>query len=480
MKASQQAHTPAPSVSGSAVPGAAGQATRAPGPKGTELARLVHRFQSDPLHTMVEVAERYGDVVRADLGKTTVFLLRGPEAAAEVLVSDQASYVKGGHNHVVMQELLGDGLLTSNGEVWTRHRRLVQPIFAGRRLSGFAGQMTTAAAETLSEWRPGPILMDRAMNALTLDVVGRALFGAELRDHAPRVGKAMAYGARVAARTGRSPMLLLLSRIERIGPEGAWKMQFLRRGRLRPRIAELNRVLDEMLDSRDPAAASEDLVGLLLAARDEQTGEAFSRAEIRDQIMTFLLAGHETTSAALTWMWYLLARNPDVRDKVYAEVAEVVGDRTPEASDVGRLTWTGAVIEETLRLYPPVWILDRFSVADTTIQGYHVPAGSIILIPPYLNHHDASRWPDPERFDPTRFLPSDGVQERPRLSYLPFGHGPRVCLGGRFAVMEATLITAMIAQRFTLELEEDREYPPEPNVTLRPRGGLPMVLSRKG
>jgi cytochrome P450 len=233
--------------------------------------------------------------------------------------------------------------------------------------------------------------------------------------------------------------------------------------------------MDGMLDRRDPAAASEDLVGLLLAARDDETGEAFARHEIRDQIMTFLLAGHETTSAALTWMWYLLARNPEARDRVYEEVQDVLSGRTPEAADVDKLTWTTAVIEETLRLYPPIWILDRFSVADTTVGGYHVPAGSIMLIPPYLNHRDDTHWTDPTRFDPTRFLP-EYAEARPRLSYMPFGYGPRVCMGGRFALMEAILITAMIAQRFTLDLEPDREIGTEPNVTLRPRGGLAMVL----
>lgn len=450
-------------------------ATRAPGPHGLEMAGLVYRFRNDPLNTMVEVAAKYGDVTRAEVVGQSVVLLRGPEAAAEVLVSDQKSYVKGGHNHVVMRELLGDGLLTSNGDVWARHRRLVQPVFAGRRLSGFAGHMTAAATQALERWSPGPIAVDAAMNALTLDVVGRALFGVDVREDAARVGNAMAYAARIAARTGRSPMLLGLSRIERLGPEGAWKAQFLRRSRLGPRIAELNRVMDGILDRRDPAAASEDLVGLLLAARDDETGEAFARPEIRDQIMTFLLAGHETTSAALTWMWYLMARHPEARDRVYEEVQDVLSGRTPEAADVDKLTWTTAVIEETLRLYPPIWILDRFSVADTTVGGYHVPAGSIMLIPPYLNHRDDTHWTDPTRFDPTRFLP-EYAQDRPRLSYLPFGYGPRVCMGGRFALMEAILITAMIAQRFTLDLEPDREIGTEPNVTLRPRGGLSMVL----
>lgn len=448
---------------------------RAPGPGGLELVRLMRRFQSDPLTTMVEVADRYGDVTRADLGGQPVFLLRGPEATASVLVSDKDSYVKGGHNHVVMRELLGDGLLTSNGEIWTRHRRLVSPVFAGRRLNTFAGHMTAAAGEAVEAWRPGPMQVDAAMNALTLDVVGRALFGADMRDDAPRVGAAMAYAARTAAKTGRSPMLLTLSRIQRLGPEGAWRLQFVRRRRLAPRIAELNRVMDDMLDRRDPNAASEDLVGRLLAARDPETGEGFSRAEVRDQIMTFLLAGHETTSAALTWMWYELARHPEVRDKVYAEVAEKLGGRTPQAEDVDRLQLTTAVVEETLRLYPSVWILDRFSVRTTTVCGYRVPAGSVMLIPPYLNHHDGTRWPDPERFDPTRFLP-DQAADRPRLAYLPFGYGPRMCLGGRFALMEAVLVTALVAQRFVLDLEPMRAIPPEPNVTLRPRGGLRMTL----
>jgi cytochrome P450 len=238
----------------------------------------------------------------------------------------------------------------------------------------------------------------------------------------------------------------------------------------------IDEVVHEIIDARSGGATpSDDLLGLLLAARDED-GRALTRKEVRDEVVTLLLAGHETTANGLAWLWYLLARNDDARARLYAEVEEVVGaGRTPTADDVERLVWTRACFEEAMRLYPPAWVLEREAVVDDELDSYRVPAGSTIIFPVYLIHRDPRWWPHPDVFDPTRFLGERAAQAH-RGAYLPFGAGRRICVGAGFALIEATLIAAMVAQRFVLEVQPGAEVVPEATVTLRPRHGLPMTL----
>jgi cytochrome P450 len=268
--------------------------------------------------------------------------------------------------------------------------------------------------------------------------------------------------------------------------------------RLRHALGELDTVVADLIDTRravlgtsrdrpDGAADEEtgerhgsqardaDLLGLLLAARDPETGEGMGRRQIRDELMTFLLAGHETTANALNWTWYLLSLHVEARRRLLDEVDEVLAGRTPTVADLERLTWTNAVISEAMRLYPPAWILQRQAVADDEIDGHHIPAGTTVTVPPYLVHRHPEVWPNPEGFDPGRFLPGADAG-RPRHAYIPFGAGRRMCVGAGFAQQEAVLLTAMIAQRCTFDLLPGARIRPEPTVTLRPRDGLPMSL----
>jgi cytochrome P450 len=250
--------------------------------------------------------------------------------------------------------------------------------------------------------------------------------------------------------------------------------------RLRDALNTMDAVVQELITARQasPDADPGDHLGLLLAARDEE-GRAMSRRQVRDELVTFLLAGHETTANGLAWMWYLLSKHPEARERMVAEVDQVLDGRTPTADDAERLPFTAACFQEALRLYSPVWIFEREAVADDEIDGHRIPAGSTIFITNYLVHRNPRVWPRPAEFDPTRFLP-DQVHGHPRCAYLPFGAGRRVCIGAGFSILEATLIAAMIAQRFILELADEARVEPETTITLRPRWGLPMTLHHRG
>jgi cytochrome P450 len=256
--------------------------------------------------------------------------------------------------------------------------------------------------------------------------------------------------------------------------ERALRLRPIRQRRFRARIRELDELVAAMIASHRDRHGDDDLLTLLLGAREEDTGAPMSDRQIRDEVVTFLTAGHETTANALSWMWMLLSRHPEHRDRLEAEVDEVLAGRTPSFADADRLPFTRAVIQETLRLYPPVWIIGRRAVADDVIDGVRIPAGASVAVLIYLTHRDPDIWPNPEGFDPSRFLP-DRAGGRPRGAYVPFAAGRRVCVGNTFALTEATLLTAMIAQRYRLDLDPTERVEPEPLITLRP-SGLTMRL----
>jgi cytochrome P450 len=272
-----------------------------------------------------------------------------------------------------------------------------------------------------------------------------------------------------------------LSEIPGISGERALRISRMRPGRRRTlaAIEELDAVVTRMVDERaaEPDTEHDDLLGLLLEARDEETGETMSRRQVRDEVMTFMAAGHETTANALAWTWMLLSQHPAARERMLAEIDEALGGRVPTSEDVDRLPWTMAVVSESMRLYPPVWGIGRQAIADDEVGGHRVRRGTVVGIVPYLIHRDPELWPNPEGFDPERFMP--GAPERPKLAYMPFGAGRRICVGAGFAQMEAVLLVAMIAQRFTLDLQPAFHAVPEATITLRPRDGMPMTVRRR-
>jgi len=457
------------------------RAVRTPGPSAVRMGwQLLTRRN---LLSVLETYDVYGDVARWRFAGRTYFSLRSPEHLKHVLISNQDNYVKS-FQYRLLAVLMGDGLLTNEGESWTRQRTLIQPMFAKRHLGQFAEHMTAAIADFADRWDEHPdgnqLNVAREMNGLTLDVVGRALFGAGLADTAARLGPAVLVGLRTGVAAARLQLVVGVPRwaVDRLGRQ-------VLRGRVLPpgvrRIQNALQTVDEvvygLIDAREASLEEDpgDLLGLLLSARDEQ-GERMSRKQVHDELVTFLLAGHETTANGLAWMWYLLSQNPDARQRLVAEVDEVLGGRRPNAEDADRLTWTAACFQEAMRIYPPVWLFEREAVGEDHVDGHRIPPRATVFT--YLVHRNPQLWPDPERFDPHRFL-GEAARQHPRCAYMPFGAGRRICVGAGFAIMEATLITAMIAQRFRLDLVPGARVVPETTVTLRPRHGLPMTLHHR-
>jgi cytochrome P450 len=362
---------------------------------------------------------------------------------------------------------------------------LLSPVFAKRHVVGLTDLMIDPIEAFMERLDTGAgeieLIMSRAMTELTLDVVGSALFGRGMADLARRIGPAVATGLRAAERGARLMMVTnppwWLFR--------AWTTIIHRAPVLPPalkRVQAIMRTVDETVwkvvreRQADPGDGS-DLLGLLLSVRDEH-GATLPLRRVRDETTTFMLAGHETTANALSWMWYLLALNPDVRQRLLEEVDAVLEDRRPTATDLPRLTWTTACFQEAMRLFPPAWAIPRTAIEDDVIDGHRIPKGSSILIPIHALHHDPRFWPDPERFDPSRFL-GDAAKDRHRSAYLPFGGGRRICIGSSFALMEGTLVAAIMSQRFVYELAPGHVVEPEATLTLRPRHGLRMVAHRR-
>jgi cytochrome P450 len=439
------------------------------GPRGRAALALLPELHRDPLGLLTGLADRYGDRVRLPfLTRHEVFLLSRPDDVAHVLVAKAANYVKA-PTYRPLREVLGNGLLTNEGEDWARQRKLVQPMFARRHVLGFGPAMVAATTRMLDGWaaRPDGSVLDVAeeLSALTLDVVGRALFRADLTGEAGGLGPALTVVLEAYTRLVRNPLFWVVPNFER------WPTP----NRRRARGAEdhLRSVVDRIVRGRTGSAqpGSRDLLDMLLAA-------GMSEQRVRDELMTFLLAGHETTANALAWTFALLSRHPAARDRLESEVDDVLAGRPPAAEDADKLEWTGAVISEAMRLYPPAWILERLAVGPDRLPGLEIPAGSVVVTPPYLIHRNPEHWPNPQGFDPARFLP--GAPARHRYAYLPFGGGRRQCVGGGFATLEATLLLAAITQRARLDLTPNARLIPQPTVTLRPAGGISMNLLHRG
>ncbi|HLV72505.1 MAG TPA: cytochrome P450 [Vulgatibacteraceae bacterium] len=409
----------------------------------------------NPLETYGALGRRYGDAIRVPFGRErALYVLSRPEYAEHVLVANQANYVKA-FTYRPLRAVLGDGLLTSEGETWRRHRRVVQPVFAQRHVVGFAPQIVETAAKAVERW-PDGVMLDAAgeLRRLTLDIVGRALFGSEL--------------AGEAGRTGRS-----LEILQRGTVAGTFLPGVTAKRGLYQRVPGLSGALAQLdgLVQRVVRGSSGGEMLHLLKERGE-----FTEEELHDEVLTLLLAGHETTAASLAWTFVLLSRYPAARERLEQEVDEVLGGREPQAEDMDRLPWTRAVLEEAMRIYPPAWTIERDALEDDDIAGVQVPAGSTIAIPPYLLHRNVDIWPNPEGFQPERFLGDTG---RSRYAYLPFGGGRRICVGAGFAMLEAVLVLATISRTHRLDLAPGMSVPLRAEITLRPAGAVPMRVTRR-
>ena len=443
---------------------------------------LTGREMPSPLEVLEERTE---DVAEWRSLNRHGFALRHPDHIEHVLVAGHDRYVKAAH-YRLLAAVTGEGLLTNEGESWAHQRRLIQPLLGRRQLDGLADHMTAAATAHVAKWssrEDGSVLeVTEAMSELTLDVVGRALFGTTLADTADRLRPAVGMGLDTAVGAARLQSVLsippwfidLAGRVVYRSPVLPKSVR-----RIQHAMRTIDGVVREIIAARrsDDTEQGTDMVSLLLSARDVD-GRAMTETQVRDELVTFMLAGHETTANGLAWLWYLLSQHPAARSRLHEEVDAVVGRRPPTGQDAESLPWTTACVQEALRLYPPAWILEREAIVDDEVGGHRIPKGATVNLPVFSVHRDARWWPDPLRFDPERFLGSDD-RSRPRCSYLPFGAGRRSCIGQPFALLEATLITATIAQSYELELVEGTVVEPEATVTLRPKGGLPMRLHRR-
>lgn len=422
----------------------------------------------------------YGPICSTYSRGRTLIVVSEHEMARHVLVTNQDNYEKG-MEYELLRIVLGNGLLTSEGELWRRQRTLVQPMFAKRHLGDFTGQMTRATSDALrsgalSGLRAGDVLdVNTAMMELTLDVVGRALFGADLSgETARRVGPAMNSVLTLGVKMARRIPTFIIASLPGMDLRKALSLNPENAG-FRAAVAELDEVIDDVLAEREGRAdKGDDLVGLMLSVTDPETGEGMSRSQIAAELMTFMLAGHETTSNALSWTFRWLSLNPEARDRMFAEIDDVVGDRTPDMEDAERLPWTRAVIEESMRLTPPVFMVGRKAREDDEIGGYLIPSGASVMVLIRLIHRDPRVWDNPEGFDPSRFLPENRTG-RPNQAYMPFGAGRRICVGSSFAMIEAVLLMAMISRRYRFDLVPGVAIEEDASITLRPKRGLPMV-----
>ncbi|ARG64100.1 hypothetical protein B1T45_25920 [Mycobacterium kansasii] len=440
------------------------------GPSGAAALRWWARMARDPLATYASLQRTYGDAVRLPFRRhRPILLLSRPEHAEHVLVTQQRNYVKA-VTYLPLRALLGSGLLTSEGNVWERHRRIIQPVFARRHLNAFAPEIVAAAQRRVATWRDGDVV-DAAeqMRALTLEIVGRVLFGASLAGSAQRIGDALG-----AIQHAAIISVLLSAAV----PEWAGSAWLRRVPGVAAPVSTLDAVVAEIVTRRRAETGSgdgADLLDLLLTARDED-GSTFDDVEIRDEVLTLMLAGHETTSTALTWTLALLSRCPAARRRLEAEVDDVLAGRPACADDVDRLVFTEAVINEAMRLSPPAWSIERDAVEADDIAGIPVAAGTTVVVPPYLLHRHPQFWPNPEGFDPDRFLTET---DRPRYSFVPFGGGRRICVGAGFAMFEAKLVLATIAQAHPLDLLSGGMPAVRTEITLRPRGPVPMRITQR-
>ena len=398
-----------------------------------------------------------------------VFVANTPEAVKHVLLDNNDNYVKTPIARRLLEPGLGKGLITVEGADWRRQRRIMAPPFAHKRLEGFADGMVAETTRLTASWRPDSrVDIGEAMMRLTLAIISRAMFSVDAEGEVAKIGEGVgAYQEQV--RPGFADL---------VGLPGWLPRASVRRGR--KAMAEIGPILDGVVARRRRDGGPEDdLLALLLAARDEETGKGMSDTEMRAQIATIFTAGHETTSNALTWTWYLLSQHPEVRQRLEAEVDQALGGRLPVSADVPRLRYARMVIEESMRLYPPVHTISRQALGPDVVAGHPVPKGADIIISPWLLHRHRKLWSEPERFDPERFAP-ERAAGRHRFAYLPFGGGPRICIGMGFAMMEAVLILATVARGWRLELAPGAEIEPVGLITLRPRHGMPMVLRRRG
>jgi cytochrome P450 len=443
----------------------------ATGPRGLPLLGVALDIRKDILGWLLRTTE-HGPLACYRYGPLLSYQVNHPDGLKHVLQDHVKNYTKDHFGYDMIRRIVGNGIFTSEGETWLKQRRLAQPAFHRARISAMAARMVQATVELSEQWaaseRSGePRSAVRDMMALTLRVVGEALLGTNVREETQAIAEAFTVISEQTTERFRSFRLLppvLPTAYDRAFREANQT--------LRDVVARI------IAKRRERPEDHGDLLSMFMLAKDEETGEQMDDEHLRNEVLTMLLAGHETTANTLSWVWGLLHQNPDAERKLHAELDAVLGGRPPTAEDVPKLVYTRRVMDEALRLYPPVYSISRKVVKDDVICGYEVRGGSSLYMSPYVTHRLPEFWPDPERFEPDRFTPEQ-VAARPRYAYFPFLGGPRQCIGNNFALMEGTLIIATLAQHHRPRMVEGYTLTPEPLLTLKPAGELPVRITAR-
>jgi len=445
----------------------------APGPKSSILLGSLSGFRIDPARFLMNLFNEYGNTVRFKLGPYLFHLSVHPDHVKYILQENNRNFSK---ERVplfeVLKPTLGNGLLTSTGNFWLRQRRIAQPAFHRQGLASLVNLMVDTTSKMLGKWDSiahlkQPLNINVEMMQLTLQIVAESLLGTSVvKEKAHAVDSSL--------------KVIMEDQVYRVThPFTTFPLSVPtpRNRRFHKALGVIDSIIFKTISDRREETSHhfEDLLSTMMEAKDEETGESMDNNQLRDEIITFFLAGHETTANAMTWTWYLLSKNPLVEKKLYQEINSVLGDRAPKFEDLNQLKYTKRVILESMRLYPPAWLTARRAVEKDEIDGFSVPAGSFVFLSQYVTHRHPSFWENPEGFDPDRFEESK-IQGQHRFAYFPFGGGPHLCIGNNFAMMEAQIILAMVVQRYSLYLVQGHPVELEPLVTLRPKYGMAMTV----
>jgi cytochrome P450 len=438
-----------------------------PGPPQRWLFGNLKEFGRDRLGVLSRWAREYGDVVWARFGPRYLVFINHPDLVEEVLVNQNRKFIK----HYRLRDAtrtLGQGLLISEGEFWRGQRKLAQPAFHRERIAAYGQLMVDLTERMLGTWDDGQVRdAQDDMMRLTLEIVAKTLFDAEVGGESADVSAAM-----------ETLMRAFVVRTARLISPPHW-LPTPMNIRVEHAIRRLERILLSIIAERRKSGENRgDLLSMLLRAQDEESGRRMSDSQLRDEMMTLFMAGHETTANTLAWTWFLLSGHPEAEARLHAELEQVLGGRPPTVADLPRLPYAESVINETLRVYPTVWMLGREAIEPLELGGYPIPVGTTIFMPQWVIHRDSRWFDDPEDFRPERW--QGGLMQRiHRYAYFPFGGGPRICIGNNFALMEAALVLATIAQKFRLSLAPDAVVTPLATITLRPAHGVKVVLSKR-
>jgi cytochrome P450 len=440
--------------------------------KGHLIFGSIHLFAKDPLKFLNDYQYQYDGIYRVKSPKylEQIVVVSKPDYVKHILQDNNKNYHKS-YGYTIMKLLLGEGLLTSEGDFWRRQRRLAQPAFHRDRLAAFVKIMTDAGNTLLQKWDSLPdgttVNVSTSMMQVTVDIVCKAMFSSDVEDAVAVVNKEFNVANEKLIKRITSPIKIPLS----IPTPGNI--------REKQSYKAIRGVVEKIIDKRRQSAEHyDDLLAMLMEAKDEDTGEMMSNEQILDEVVTIFLAGHETTAVALSWLFHCVEENAEVEAKLLAEAKTVLNGNIPQLDDLRSLEYTRMVIDETMRLYPPAWVIGRQALDDDEIGGYHIPKGVNTLIPVYAIHRDKRYWDDPEKFIPERFS-KEKAKSYHKFLYFPFGGGPRLCIGNNFALMEMQLIVPMILQRYQLRKPKGFQFKQDPLITMRPEPEMLMQLFKR-